>query len=152
MEKLDRRVRDDIDGTKSAIGNGVAEFADRRKLSEEVGRRPLLAVASALGIGIALGAISDRGAHAQPKGSDRGREAVSSGGGVFSDLIGAALGSMTSTAGGAINDEVHGAIQRLFRGDSTMHRTPVSARDEEPFGGGEGNGRGYPSPTAKGGP
>ena len=152
VQKLDQRVRDDIGDTKSAIGDGVGNLADRTRLTDQVEQRPLLAVASALGIGIALGAITDPGDRRDEAAAEHRKPAAANRPGVFGDLIGAALSSMTSTAGGAIQDEVRAAIQRLFRGDVPGRSTQDDARRNASFDAGERNGHSSPSPTAKAGP
>lgn len=111
------RVQGDVEGVRDSFTQQVEtvkENANYHALEERVRQNPLTYTAGALGVGVALGMLSDRitvGGSGPSYDSNRGRYEQTEGG-----MLSGMLGSLTADLGGTIRDEAQSLIRQAFEG------------------------------------
>lgn len=116
IDALNERVRGGVEDARDAFDERVDELVSRAKIDECAEQRPLLTLASAFGVGVLLGAITDPGSSSDSGDRRRGGRRQP-GDGALSDLLGALTGALGSSATVAVQDEVRTAIRSVFHGD-----------------------------------
>jgi ElaB/YqjD/DUF883 family membrane-anchored ribosome-binding protein len=113
------RVQSDVEGVKDSFAQQVEtvkENANYHALEERVRQNPLTYTAGALGVGVALGMLSDKisvggGSGSQGESRPQARQQDAGGG-----LLAGFLGNLTSNLGGTIQDEAQSLIRQAFEG------------------------------------
>jgi hypothetical protein len=108
IHALEDRVADDVRDAGHAVSY---ELGERTHLNQYAEQRPMTTVLGAFGAGVFLGMASNRGGR---KGSQQPSQ-QNDGGGLFSELIGAASGAI----GGTVQSEVRQLIRDVFETDGS---------------------------------
>ncbi|HET9200044.1 MAG TPA: hypothetical protein VFO84_03590 [Dehalococcoidia bacterium] len=112
------RVQGDVEGVRDSFTQQVEtvkENANYHALEERVRQNPLTYTAGALGVGVALGMLSDSisiGGSGKSSSSARDQRQPSN----ESGILGGMLGSLTANLGGTIQEEAQSLIRQAFEG------------------------------------
>lgn len=120
---LEQRIRADLHDARDAASH---EISERTRINQYAQERPLATVATAFGVGVLLGAVSDsrgsprRDYDRRPSRSEYGHDYDRGGDG----LLGGLLAGITAPLGNTIQDELRTTVREFLR------------RDDEPRPGG----------------
>jgi ElaB/YqjD/DUF883 family membrane-anchored ribosome-binding protein len=138
--KLDRvqgRVKDDVQDFSS---NAWDEFQARTRINEYVDRRPMTTVASAFGVGVLLGILSegvpmggnsDRESYDESRMYSRRNGRRQSQGGIVNNVVGTASGVLS----GKLGDELQQLMRQVLgEEEPRVDRRPETRGEDDPTG------------------